>query len=1500
MAISALNFKTCTARVFNKLVTKDPGTFYVVTPDINTNDLAGFTEMQAATLYKGNTIIEDSNVIFVRDFNLPTHISEDSNIIYYRHHCMEHHAQSLTSALTGTPGQKLYILFIDSSSESETYGQIVDAFMYIWQAEIEAPAMTYFTGEVDNTKTTGSKFVYEIDTATGEETESYITEPYTNSINGAWNVIDIIDYTQPAPITTTDTAEADIEPGQVTVINSDGLATSKLVCRLTSPAIDYILKVEINNINTENLIQENLVTNEPLEHAILLHKYIKHGSVSIVTNKGKEYTDATKELNELGQGFLTLGAASSQKPLIDYSTGEILNLALDADETAEVSYIYYDAMALNILEAGSNPDIFTLYTGKSINPKSVLEADHDVLTSEGCWIGFCIKNDTTDLYKIINKFNSDIIETKNAIISNKDMISHIRRIYQDTKIVYKTMEPELDEHDDPVIDPSTGRPKLQEKAKVIIDGTDGQVTIGGEYLPELYIEGESLTDGTANFNFPPNKDSIRINVERVGHNPFEIKDDGNGILRESTEPTITWGTVNYNTGVIEGRLKAAIDNQNLEYIQNEPVIAGKLGHKPDLLKEVRLTEPYRNIDRDNSHYVKFKSDSGSIINTTELEFNPQTNKFVGTVHFDSDFYGARIQSSKDVTLFRIENNTISKTIGIYKVSNAIDSWIPTGQVLIAGDYRVEISAITYSNQDLDALFYLKTDGTIIIYNSVAIPNSFDGYIANYFTKDKYLKVTASYSYIGTDDISEVLYFRTRATATDFYNNKTVIDTEGNITTQGDIKSDNHLPNINEAYNIGSEDNRWRGLYSKTVDANGSVKTPEIYTGTDELNIDANNKLTVKAENIEYTTLNGETRLYVASANNTGFYVNSNNSEALLQINNTNDKSIESVTHLPNDDSMYDLGSNDKRWKDTYADTAHSTKVHTDILESDNSEDESIRVNATLKTQSIEPQPSDTNTENPAGSEYHIGTSDNSYHAIYGKTLNVDTITSLTSDEPVTIDDNVSITGDTTFSSNINVNQDAAIDGTLTTHSDVSLGGDFLTIIADSVENSEDGSIHIKRQGTDDASAVRYDTLISQVDTIRGNLDDNAIVDTDVVSFTITNTDLSANSDYLEQIITEDLIEYYLKVTPPYNDITVKLSTGEVSNLDIRKYSNLSRYCLSEYLIAFLEEDDTHSITVEYTNRLYNIIEDPDNDTSTNEVTLYGILNYTSSEFKSVDKTFDLLAAKDVIKTQPSISLSLNGTSFEIGSSVDLSCTLNTSRGSYKYNEDGSVSTNGVESNVGITNLSMVFNYMENDSVSLKEIIPSTVTDYSPNKYDYQLVEPCLINAVGTIGEWSASVAFSNGGVAYNNIARPSSIKIEPSIKTISASIQGYRKSWYQCFDTPQDIFSNGTAESNDIRTLLGTGFKTTNTLTISVPDGTKQIVIAIPAVKTVTKITDSNANGMQDWYVSSATSEFTTEVGGADATSETIGSYSTDYNIIVITDNTATGLSANTFTVTLQ
>ena len=81
IANPGLLLRTCTTSIFNKIKDKSDTTLYFVTPNVN-NDIAGVTNMQTVSLYRGENIIEDSNVIFVRDFNLPTYLDADSETIY--------------------------------------------------------------------------------------------------------------------------------------------------------------------------------------------------------------------------------------------------------------------------------------------------------------------------------------------------------------------------------------------------------------------------------------------------------------------------------------------------------------------------------------------------------------------------------------------------------------------------------------------------------------------------------------------------------------------------------------------------------------------------------------------------------------------------------------------------------------------------------------------------------------------------------------------------------------------------------------------------------------------------------------------------------------------------------------------------------------------------------------------------------------------------------------------------------------------------------------------------------------------------------------------------------------------------------------------------------------------------------------------------------------------------------------------------------------------------
>lgn len=118
-------------------------------------------------------------------------------------------------------------------------------------------------------------------------------------------------------------------------------------------------------------------------------------------------------------------------------------------------------------------------------------------------------------------------------------------------------------------------------------------------------------------------------------------------------------------------------------------------------------------------------------------------------------------------------------------------------------------------------------------------------------------------------------------------------------------------------------------------------------------------------------------------------------------------------------------------------------------------------------------------------------------------------------------------------------------------------------------------------------------------------------------------------------------------------------------------------------------------------------------------------------------------------------------------------------------------------------------------------------------------------------------------------------------------IQGYRKAFYGSKVSPVEL------SSANIRQLANTN-SSNATLSVEVVEGAKQVIIAVPANRTITKVADEAAFGTDifEKFVSS-----TVSVGGADATADNIGSYPTNYNVYVYAPSAALG--ANTYTVTL-
>ena len=157
--------------------------------------------------------------------------------------------------------------------------------------------------------------------------------------------------------------------------------------------------------------------------------------------------------------------------------------------------------------------------------------------------------------------------------------------------------------------------------------------------------------------------------------------------------------------------------------------------------------------------------------------------------------------------------------------------------------------------------------------------------------------------------------------------------------------------------------------------------------------------------------------------------------------------------------------------------------------------------------------------------------------------------------------------------------------------------------------------------------------------------------------------------------------------------------------------------------------------------------------------------------------------------------------------------------------------------------------------------------------------------------WNAGTTtpVDNFGDAYTNEANNLPIKAASNKSDTSTYyITGYRKAFYGSKTSAVEL------NSNNLRGLASSD-AASGTVSVTVVEGAKQVIIAVPSNRKVTKVADEGAFGTDIF------SEFVptenVQVGGADATAENIGEYATGYTVYVYSPSTALG--ANTYTVTL-
>lgn len=255
--------------------------------------------------------------------------------------------------------------------------------------------------------------------------------------------------------------------------------------------------------------------------------------------------------------------------------------------------------------------------------------------------------------------------------------------------------------------------------------------------------------------------------------------------------------------------------------------------------------------------------------------------------------------------------------------------------------------------------------------------------------------------------------------------------------------------------------------------------------------------------------------------------------------------------------------------------------------------------------------------------------------------------------------------------------------------------------------------------------------------------------------------------------------------------------------------------------------------------------------------------------KTVRQVFDMLfsARKLPEKVEPEITLvSGESKSYEVGTSIIPSYTASLSAGSYAYGPATGVSASSW-------------------SVALGDQILAT-SEGTFNAMTVKDDTDLAIKATATYED--GAVPVDNFGESLTDPVELSSCQIAAgSVSVSGAAIKGFRSVFYGAKIAPIDLVSNTIRGLNKINS-------DTSSLAITIPDGAKQVVIAVPAGKVVKAVNDANALGVN---IVKAFNKTVVSVGGADATLEDIGSYAKDYNVYVYTP--AVALSANTYNITL-
>jgi hypothetical protein len=160
---------------------------------------------------------------------------------------------------------------------------------------------------------------------------------------------------------------------------------------------------------------------------------------------------------------------------------------------------------------------------------------------------------------------------------------------------------------------------------------------------------------------------------------------------------------------------------------------------------------------------------------------------------------------------------------------------------------------------------------------------------------------------------------------------------------------------------------------------------------------------------------------------------------------------------------------------------------------------------------------------------------------------------------------------------------------------------------------------------------------------------------------------------------------------------------------------------------------------------------------------------------------------------------------------------------------------------------------------------------------------------------AATAIYNKGAIPVDNLGE----MVTDANELLTCQVQAGNKIGYSNYVTGFRYAFYGSStnaielNSNKIRNLSKIK-SSNNSCSISVVEGAKCVVIAVPEGRKVTKVADEGAFGTD---ILSSFTVSTVSIGGADATTENIGLNAKDYNVYVY--NPSTALGANTYTVTI-